>query len=93
MLGLLQLMASEDATVDEMFVAAKNVNAFWFPQQTAEVAMFFERTAGQDFAQADAREFVGPGMFSASGFRGINQWLTDNGLLESTPGSGNRCGI
>lgn len=93
MLGLLELMASENATVDEMFLAAKHVNAFWFPQQTVEVAMLFRHALGQDFSQADAREFVGFSMFSASGFQGVHQWLASNDLLGSTPGLGGSCGV
>ena len=34
MLGLLELMASQGATTDQIFEAAKNIDAFWFPQQT-----------------------------------------------------------
>jgi hypothetical protein len=36
MLGVLELMASQGATADEMFEAAKYINAYWFPQQTLE---------------------------------------------------------
>ena len=68
MLGLLELMASQEASVDEMFEAVKYVNAFWFPQQTVEVALLFKNVKGQDFVGADAREFVGPNFFSAGGF-------------------------
>jgi hypothetical protein len=38
LLGLLELMASQGATVDQMFTAAKQVNAFWLPDQTRELA-------------------------------------------------------
>ena len=55
MLGLLELMAAQDATVDEMFKAAKYVNAFWYPQQSRELAMAFQAAQGMDFAAIDAR--------------------------------------
>ena len=93
MLGLLELMAAQGATTDEMFTAAKYVNAFWFPQQTLELATFFKATKGLDFAQVDARQVVGPDFSSAAGSRAVHQWLADNGLLEQTPNNGNRCGV
>lgn len=55
MLGLLELMASNDATEDEMFEAAKYVNAYWFPQQTLGVSMFFEATEGLRFVDIEGR--------------------------------------
>jgi hypothetical protein len=42
MLGILELMASQGATADEMFEAAKYVNAYWFPQQTLEAALYLK---------------------------------------------------
>lgn len=93
MLGLLELMASQNATVDEMFEAAKYVNAFWFPQQMLETAMYFEATQNVNFADADARLVVGQAVFSGSGFRSVHQWLADNGLLQQAPSGGGSCGV
>jgi hypothetical protein len=93
MLGLLELMASQGASADEMFEAAKYANAFWFPQQTLEMALFFKAGKNQDFAEVDAREMVGPAFSSGSGFRGLHQWLADNGLLEQAPNGGSSCGV
>lgn len=93
MLGLLELMASQDASVDEMFEAAKYVNAFWFPQQTTEIALVFKHAKGQDFVKTDPREFVGPNFSSAGGFQAVHQWLNENNLLEQVPNSGNSCGV
>jgi hypothetical protein len=93
MLGLLELMAAQGATVDEMFAAAKYVNAFWFPQQMLELAVLFKVSRGQGFAEVDARELVGPSLSSGTGFQKVHQWLADNGLLEQAPNSGNNCGV
>ncbi len=93
MLGLLELMASQDASADEMFEAAKYANAFWFPQQTLEMALFFKAAKGQDFAEVDAREMVGRSFSSGSGFQALHQWLVDNGLLEQAPNGGSSCGV
>lgn len=93
LLGLLELMASQDATVDEMFAAAKYANAFWFPQQALETAIFFEAKYGQRYAEVDPRQAVGRETFSASGFNTVHRWLVENELLEQAPGAGGSCGV
>jgi hypothetical protein len=93
MLGLLELMASQDATTEEMFQAAKNVNAFWFPQQTLEQAIYFKMTEKLSYKDIDARSIVGQQVSSASGFQRIHQWLSENGLLEQSSSGGNNCGV
>jgi hypothetical protein len=93
MLGLLELMAAQDASTDEMFEAAKYVNAFWFPQQSLEMALFFKASKNQDFADVNARQMVGPSFSSASGFQALHQWLGQKGLLEQAPNSGSSCGV
>lgn len=93
MLGLLELMASQNATADEMFAAAKYVNAFWYPQQMLEVATVFKATQNVDFAQADARQVVSDKYSSGTGFQAVHQWLASNGLLEQAPSSGGSCGV
>jgi hypothetical protein len=93
MLGLLELMAAQGATEDEMFEAAKNVNAFWFPQQAMESAVFFKAVMNLDYADVDGRMAAGPELFSGSGFRSTHQWLVDNGELEQAPSSGGSCGV
>ena len=93
MLGLLELMASQNASTDEMFEAAKYVNAFWYPQQTLEVATVFQATQNVDFAHADARQVVSNQYSSGTGFQAVHQWLASNGLLEQAPSSGGGCGV
>lgn len=93
MLGLLELMVSQNATADEMFAAAKYVNAFWYPQQMLEVATVFKATQNVDYAQADARQVVSSQYSSGTGFQTIHQWLASNGLLEQAPNSGGGCGV
>lgn len=91
MLGLLELMASQNASVDEMFNAAKYVNAFWFPQQTLETAIYLKTNQGTDFANADARLVVGKDLSSASGASMVHQSLQASGQLKQTPSQGGSC--
>lgn len=93
MLGLLELMASQNASLDEMYEAAKYVTAYWYPQQMFEVAIAFSVTQQVSFAQADARSVVSRQYSSASGFKSVHSWLAQNNLLEQAPASGNNCGV
>lgn len=91
MLGLLELMASQNASVDEMFEAAKYVNAYWFPQQSLETAMYLKANQNMEFADADARLVTGAEISSGSGFAAIHQSLQTSGLLPQAPSQGGSC--
>jgi hypothetical protein len=91
MLGILELMASQGATADQMFEAAKYVNAYWFPQQTLEAAVYLKANQGIDFAEADPRLVVGRTMSSASGSKMVHADLQSKGLLQQAPGQGGSC--
>lgn len=93
LLGALQLMASQGATVDELYDAAKYVSAFWYPQQAHETAIFFQETMGLAYADVDPRIAVGREAFSGSGFQQVHQWLVANDALPQPSGSGNSCGV
>ncbi len=50
LLGMLQLLAASGASLDEMYDAAKYFNAFWFPQEYLDLAIYFKAKDGLDFA-------------------------------------------
>ncbi len=91
-LGLLELMASQGASVNEMLQAAKYVNAFWFPQQTVEAAIFLKAARNIDFVQADPRLVVGADMSSGSGAQQVHAQLKANGLLPASADNNGSCG-
>lgn len=91
MLGILELMASKGATADEMFEAAKYINAYWFPQQTLEIALYLQANQGIDFADADPRFIVGKGISSSSGAEMVHADLQSRGLLQRAPDQGGSC--
>ncbi len=93
MLGLLELMASQGATVDEMFQAAKYANAYWYPQQSLELATYFKVSQKVDFARVDARQLLSRRYSSLSGFQTVHQWLSTHGLLPQVGGGGRGCGV
>jgi hypothetical protein len=93
MLGLLELIASQNASSNEMFETAKYVTAFWYPQQMLEVATAFKAANNIDFEKVDAKTIVSRQFASSSGFQAVHQWLSQNGLLEQAPRSGGSCGV
>ena len=93
MLGLLELMASQDASTEEMYTAAKYANAFWYPSQYLELAQFFKSNQNSNFVDVDSQELVSANYSSGNGFKAAHQWLADNGLLPGATGSGSSCGV
>lgn len=93
MLGLLELMASQNATTDQMFKAAKYANAYWYPQQTMEQAVFFQANMKQDYQNVDARMLLSAQYSSISGFQAVHQYLSQNGYLNQNSQGGNSCGV
>ncbi len=91
MLGLLEMMAANGATVDEMFEAAKYVNAFWFPQQNIETAMYLKASQNLDYEDADPRVIVSAQFSSGSGFAVVHQQLQASGVLPQAPSQGGSC--
>ena len=91
MLGLLELMAANDASVDEMFDAAKYVNGYWFPQQALEVALDLQANQGMSFTDAEARLVTGREYFSGSGFGSTHQRLQALDLLPQVAGGQGSC--
>ena len=91
MLGILELMASRGANADEMFEAAKYINAYWFPQQTLETAIYLQFNENVDFKNADAKRVVSETFSSAAGASKVHQDLQAKGLLQQAPGQGGSC--
>jgi hypothetical protein len=91
LLGTLELMASEGANADEMFEAAKDVNAFWFPQQTLETAIYLQLNENVDFRDADAKLVVSKKFSSAAGSSMVHQDLQRKGAFQQSPGQGGSC--
>ncbi|MBI5045826.1 MAG: hypothetical protein HZC14_02370 [Candidatus Niyogibacteria bacterium] len=70
MLGLLELMASQGASEDEMYRIALQVNAYWFPDMYLTMAQFL---AVRDISwqNTDAKDLLGANFSSAAGYSKI----------------------
>lgn len=89
MLGLLELMASQGATEDEMYSAALKANAYWFPDAYAMIAEY-ERGRGKEWKDADPKTMLGKDYSSASGFKRV-MGLASGG--QQRPGGAGGCGV
>lgn len=92
LLGVLELMAANGANQDQMFEAAKYFNAYWFPGNYYDLAMYFKNKEGKNYKDIDARLILSKEYSSASGYQTIKRWLIDNGLAKEPPKSGRGCG-
>ena len=93
MLGLLELMASQDASADEIFGALKQMSPFWFPTQYHHLAMYFEQNGRGEWKDVDARLVMGQQYSSSGGWKQVNAWLEQSGALGSgSPGGGKASG-
>lgn len=87
MLGLLELMASQGVSEEEMYKIALQVNAYWFSDTYLTVARYLE-SKGIDWDKAVPKEILGANYSSGSGYRRI---LSQIKPPERKSGGG--CGI
>ena len=91
-LGLAELMASQGASADQVFWALKEVSPFWFPAQYHHLALYFEGQE-QRWDEVDPRLVMGQDHSSAAGWREVDAWLQQEGVLTGTgPGGGKTSG-
>ncbi len=93
LLGVLQLMAGSGATEKEMYEAGKYFNAFWFPGNYYDLALYFKNKENRSFKDMDAKTLLGKDYSSASGWQAAKQWLADQGLVQQPPKQGGGCGV
>ncbi|MEK7178307.1 MAG: hypothetical protein AAB721_01470 [Patescibacteria group bacterium] len=70
MLGLLELLASQGVSENQMYETALQINTLWFPEQYATIARYFE-SKGQTLSAISPKEILGINYSSASGFSRI----------------------
>ncbi len=90
-LGLVELLASQNANQSQMFDAVKYFYQYQFPQQYTEIAAYFD-SHGENYSQVNSSEVMGYSFSSYSGFSNVNQYLIKNGILQQTTSGGASCG-
>ncbi len=93
LLAVMQLMASNGATEQEMYQAGKYFNAYWFPGNYYDLAMYFKNKEGKSFKEMDVKTVLSREYSSASGAQSIKKWLVEKGLVEQPPKTGGGCGV
>ena len=93
LLGVLQLMAGNGASEDQMYEAGKYFNAFWFPGNYYDIALYFKDKEGKSFKDIDAQTLLSKDYSSASGWQSVKQQLANKGLIQQPPKQGGGCGV
>lgn len=88
MLGLLELMAANGATEEEMYKVALDVNAIWFPQTYVDLATYFKEQ-GTEWKDIDPQLVLGAEYSSAQGYQATRQQIQS---LPKVPQGGGGCG-
>ena len=87
MLGLLELMASQGVSEQDMYKAALTVNAYWFPDAYKAIAAYLQQK-GADWRQVPAQKILSADYSSAAGLQNImSQIETPSG------GGGGGCSV
>ncbi len=87
MLGLLELMASQGVSEEEMYKTALAVNSYWFPDTYITIAKYL-KSQGRDWSKADPKEILGFDYSSGAGFQRIKSNVDNSG-----GGGGGGCGV
>lgn len=93
LLAVFQLMASNGATENQMYEAGKYFNAFWFPGNYYDLALYFKNKEGKSFKNIPAQVLLGKDYSSATASQTVKQWLADKGLIQEPPKQGGGCGV
>ena len=88
MLGLLELMASQGVTEQEMWQTALAVNAYWFPDTYLTIATYL-KNKGVEWSAVKPQEILGANYSSASGYARIASQV----VQPQQSGGGNGCGV
>ena len=105
MLGLLELMASQSVSEEEMWKTALAVNSYWFPDTYLTIAAYM-KNKGVEWQKTNPKEMLGDGYSSASGYARIASLVAaptrgsggggcavDSGGAPATPRQQSGCGI
>ncbi len=75
MLGLLELMASQNVSEADMYKAALAVNSYWFPDTYLTIARYFQ-SKNVDWSAVDPKTALGSAYSSAQGYQQIQSQVT-----------------
>jgi hypothetical protein len=88
MLGLLELLAAEGLSEEEIFQVALQVNSYWFPQTYVDLATYFKEQ-GSDWKDVDPKMVLAAEYSSGKGYQQTRQSIKS--LPQPVKGGGS-CG-
>lgn len=89
MLGLLELMASQGVSEEDMWKVALTVNSYWFPDTYITIATYMKDKKGIEWSDVNPQEILGVDYSSNLGFRNISSQV----VVPNNSGSGGGCGV
>ena len=96
MLGLLELTAANGWSEAEMLDLAKAANGFWYPQEYAELALYFDVIEGLSWSEVPAKRVLSTEFSSVQGWQeNVYAALVKRGtLVKDLPsGGGGGCAV
>lgn len=90
MLGLIELMVSQNISKQEIYNTALVFNTLWFPETYLDIAYHFEK-AGRDYQRIPAQEILAKTFSSAQGYAVIRKEVGQ--LAWPTLGDGGGCSV
>lgn len=88
-LGLLELMASQGATEEEMYKASLAFNSYWFSSTYVDLAYYFQTQKGLAWDKVDPKTVLSAEYSSAPGYQTIKKEI---GNIPGTENVGASCG-
>lgn len=88
MLGLLELMASQGVSEQQMWETALEVNSYWFPNNYLTIATYM-KNKGVEWKDVNPQEMLGANYSSNQGFAKISSQV----VTPERQQAGNGCGI
>lgn len=89
LLGLLQLGASQGLSEDELYREALAFNAFWFPHNYLQTALYFKAVKDTDWGEVDPKVVLGKDYSTISGWsETVNKEVTRLGLVPQAQAGG-----
>ncbi|MBI5401241.1 hypothetical protein HZB05_00195 [Candidatus Wolfebacteria bacterium] len=89
MLGLLELMASQGVSEQDMWKTALAVNSYWFPNNYLTIATYM-KGKGIDWKDVNPQEMLGINYSSSRGYASIASQVVEP---QQQNGGGNGCGV
>ena len=88
-LGLLEIMASQGASEEEMYQAALAFNSYWFPSTYADLAYYFDTQQHTSWDKVDPKTILSAQYSSALGYQKIKKQI---GTIPGAKSQGGSCG-